>query len=530
MDKENLNGIPEEEIENTAEEIAEETVTESEETSVTEPESEEEAAQEENDEDAEQENVSEETEIDGEESEEISQEEISDEDIPEDELCPVCGERRKQEDSEYCAKCETAMLRRKIPLGAWLSGLASLGFGFLAFVMVLLISAPSLQVAKGDILAKNNCWYSAYNAYSEVSAVAEEINHYLGNGSIFVQTGMGVNERIVKSISEYKSPIEAYAAAGTLMANTDLTKIPFMQEYIKVSEEHDAVYYALEETINELFEEGAVAEEIYAQMNAAKENKELNEVYIDYYIFAAASYFTQEPAVLIEKLDALDKTAKADGGDYSWLYYMPFAEILTEAGEYERAEAILDEIIANDKSNYDAYELKLTTLIEKGDKEAAKELVEQFKLNNEGLDTAFTLEIKYLRCTGEIDKAKALCAEAAQLYGTSPEIFRQYALVYLLEGDYKQAYKMAYTADTNAYYLAYMGDSEAYNDIGLISTVYLSAYLYQASGEVADDDVSMVETILSSIGDISVSEVTLDIINGEKTVNEVLTEGACDLR
>lgn len=520
MDKENLNGIPEEEIENTARKIDEEAV----ETAV---ESEDAAVQEEKIEEAGQEEAAEETEtefIEGENGEN------SEEEISEDELCPVCGERRKQDGSEYCEKCETAMLRRKIPLGAWLSGLAALGFGFFAFVLVLLISAPSLQVAKGDILAKNNCWYSAYNAYSEVSAVAEEINSYLGEASMFVQTGMGVNERIVRSVSKCSSPIEAYAAAENLMADTDLTKIPFMQEYIKVSEEHDAVYFALEEPINALFEEGAVAEDIYAKMNAAKENKELNEVYIDYYIFAAASYFTQEPEILIEKLDALDKTAKADGGDYSWLYYMPFAEVLTEAGEYERAEAILNEVIAKDKSNYDAYELKLTTLIENGNKEAAKELVEQFKADNEGLDTALTLEIQCLRCIGELDKAKALCAEAAELYGTSPEIFRQYALIYLLEGDYRQAYKMAYTADTNAYYLAYMGDSEAYNDIGLISTVYLSAYMYQASGEVADDDASMVETILSSIDDLSVSEVTFDIINGEKTINEVLTEGACDLR
>jgi hypothetical protein len=88
---------------------------------------------------------------------------------------------------------------------------------------------------------------------------------------------------------------------------------------------------------------------------------------------------------------------------------------------------------------------------------------------------------------------------------------------------------MAYTADTNAYYLAYMGDTEAYNDIGLISTVYLSSYMYQASGEVSEEDASMVDTILSSIDDISVSPVTLDIISGEKTINEVLTEGACDL-
>lgn len=510
MDKENLNGIPEEEIENTAEEIQEEVI-----------------AQKENIEEAEQEETETETSEDG--NEEIS-EEVPEEDISDDEICPICGERRKQEGSEYCEECETAMLRRKIPLGAWLSGLAALGFGFFAFVLVLLISAPSLQVAKGDIFAKNNCWYSAYTAYSEVSAVTEEINYYLGEGSVFVQNGMGVNERIVKSIAKYSSPIEAYAAAQNVMPNVDLTKIPFMKEYIKVSEEHDAAYYALEEPINALFEENAVPEDIYNSMNAVKANEEINDVYVDYYIFAAASYFTQEPEVLIEKLEALDKTAKASGEDYSWLYYMPFAEILTEAGEYERAEAILNEIIESDKSNYDAYELKLTTAIKKGEKGTAKAIVEEFKSNNEGLDTAYALEIQYLRCAGEVDKAKELCEEAAELYASSPEIFRQYALIYLLKGDYKQAYKMAYTADTNAYYLAYMGDSEAYNDIGLISTVYLSAYMYEASGAVSYDDASMVETILSSIDEISVSEVTLDIINGEKTIVEVLTEGACDLR
>ena len=151
MSDENIKGIPEEEAveltEETVEEAVEETVAE------TAEEIPEEASEESAEETAE------------EISEEASEE--TNEEISEDLICPYCGENKKEEDSDYCAECEAAMLARKIPFLAWVGGLAAVVFSVFALALVFLLTAPSLQVAKGDSYAREKRWYSAYTAYSK---------------------------------------------------------------------------------------------------------------------------------------------------------------------------------------------------------------------------------------------------------------------------------------------------------------------------------------------------------------------------
>ena len=96
MDKEPINGIPEED--ETAAEQQEITVGESTEESAESPETQAEPV----------------PETDGAEAEE-AEESPEPEETDESELCTICGESRKAEDSDYCSECEAAMLKRKIP-------------------------------------------------------------------------------------------------------------------------------------------------------------------------------------------------------------------------------------------------------------------------------------------------------------------------------------------------------------------------------------------------------------------------------
>ena len=68
----------------------------------------------------------------------------------EDSLCIICGEKVKNEESDYCSECEAAMYKRKIPFLAWISGVAVICVSIFAFVISMLVSAPVLQAARGD--------------------------------------------------------------------------------------------------------------------------------------------------------------------------------------------------------------------------------------------------------------------------------------------------------------------------------------------------------------------------------------------
>ena len=150
MDKENLNGIPEEEK---TEVISDEAVSDEE---IAEEVQEETVCEEENRAEQADETVDE-TVNDAEEESEDSEETVEEDGEPA-EICPVCGEREVAEDSNYCTECETKMLKRRIPFLAWLSAFIVLGFSVFAFVLVLLASAPSLQATSPTRLKVPMTW------------------------------------------------------------------------------------------------------------------------------------------------------------------------------------------------------------------------------------------------------------------------------------------------------------------------------------------------------------------------------------
>ena len=110
-----------------------------------------------------------------------------------------------------------------------------------------------------------------------------------------------------------------------------------------------------------------------------------------------------------------------------------------------------------------------------------------------------------------------------------PELYRQLALIYLLEGDYDNAYDQAYQANLTAYNrYYYYGDSSAYT-VELDNTVYICAYLGKNFGEMTSEYAIYVNEILDSYEGVELSDKLNSIISGEKTVQQVLTEGECDL-
>ena len=545
MDNEKINSVPEEENEaqvnpNDAAEEAEETVQAAEETQETPDEESEEINDEpcENEETAEstaedsQEEISEdesEASDEPQENADTEDQETAEEEIPAENLCPVCEERAKGDDSDYCPECEAEMFSRKTPLLGWLGGLAAIVFSVFALSLAIIVSAPSIQIARADSLARNKCWYSAYREYSEVSAVVEEVNSILGATSPFAQTGAGLNVKIIEAVANCYSPLDALSIADNLFGEGSTEKHFALRKYTKVRDEYLATYEALMEPIEAMSYGEADAATTYAAFENARSAEGVNGIYIDYFLFNAAVYYGDENSVKLKYLEAVDAAAKESKADYSWLYYQDYASLLYEEGETEKALFYLNELTENDRTKFGAYELKMQIALIQGDTDEASRILAEFKKYNEGFDTAYILEAEFLRSSGEFEKAKTLLSEALEQYDSVPELHRQLALIYLLESDYGNAYESVFKADNNAYYLyAYMGDSSAYTP-QLNNTLYLCTYLAKQHGPITTENALYIDEILNSYSEEDLSPEVLSIINGEKTVKEVLTEGACDL-
>lgn len=528
MDKELMNAVPEGENE-APEAIADaEEITEAAEETVVETVEETEEIAEEAEENTEERTEPAETEVT--EAEEAEEETVEAEE-EEYELCPVCGENRLPENSNYCEECEAAMLKRKPPFLAWVCGAAVLVLSVFALVCSFLVSAPAIQVIKGDAAAKNNSWYTAFLEYSEVDTVVSEVNSILGSSALnnLVQSGSDVKLKLINAVAKYSNPLDAYSYASNYFTEEEIEKNATLRGYKEMQEAYAFNYETLYEGIEIMYSEDGTYEEVVAKFESFRGTEGVEDIFVDYFITAAASYYrlsAEEQLACFEKIDA---SAKASGNDYRWLYYIDYANMLNDAGESEKAIALLDEMIAEDNTAYDYYTLKMKTQIAQGKLDAAEETCSAFEANNEGYDTTYILRAVLLRCQGKTSEAKELLNEALETYGTVPELYRQLALLYLLEGDYDNAYEQAYTAYVTAYNrYYYYGDSNAYT-VELDNTVYICSYLCNELGEMTSENAIYITDVLSSYEGVELSDKLNSIISGEKTVQEVLTEGECDL-
>lgn len=523
LDKELINGIPEEN-ENTEIEASEEATEDALQTETQEPQEENEAS-----EDA----ASEAAENPEEKDDDVSESEISEDseentEIDEDSLCVICGEKRKGEESEYCPDCEAAMYKSKIPFLAWLSGIAVICVSIFAFVIAMLASAPALQAARGDIYASQKRWYPAYLEYSQVSSVVDEISSILGAETPFVAAGKKIEEKTIISYANSRSPLDAAYMAMMIHGENLANVLPGLEEYVEIYDEFYNSYSLIAEPLDAMLT-GATADETFKALLEFEDSPEMNKVYLNYFLFNAADYYQLSVDEQLAYVRAADESAKAQGKDFSWLYSLEIADILCQEGRYDEALEFIDVLAENDKSNYRAFDLKMRIAIAKGDTDGASKILAEFKTNNEGFDSAYALEAAYHRCTGDLEKSKLIIEEGLVENDTSSELHRQLALLHLINGSYSDAYEEAFTADSNASYMAnYYMDSSGFTP-QLDNTVYLCASLCKKHGLAGSENAVYLDQIIDYYKDFVPSKQASEVLDGEKTAKEVLTEGVCDL-
>lgn len=509
MDNEKINGIPEEETDAIGEEMQE--VEETEEVNETVAE---ETA------DAEEDTV---------DAEDEDEEELPEELEEDDGLCLCCGENQSEEGSDYCAECEAVMLSRKIPFFAWLCGFVAVVMSVFALCLATVVAAPSIKVARGDSLARDNCWYSAYREYSEVNSVINELNSIIGTESPFIQMGTGLVYRIIDTVANTASPLDAISVADSLLGSNSTSNHAALKKYDMLRTEYMATYTAVESTLTVMqYGESSYAT-TKASFEAHRNTEGVSNVLVDYFIFTAAVYYGEDVNVRLAALEAVDNSAKETGEDYSWLYYQDYADVLFEAGKANEAVKYVDTLIENDKTKFGAYELKIRIALSAGDIEAAYTVLEEFEKYNEGYDTAYVLEATLLRVSGKTEEAKILLDDAMAEYESVPELYRQLALIYLLEGDIDKFYTTMDNAVYNALYLYnYMNDRSTIT-AQLINTAYICEILAEKNGSSLAGTSTWIMQLTDGMLDSDLPERVLAAVNGEKTWAEILTEGECDI-
>ncbi len=514
MDNELMNGVPEEEeatVKNTPETPEEEIIADSAEETIAEEN--EEAATEDNEETV---------------SEEESPAEESEEESDSESLCIICGENEKEDDSDYCAECTAAMYKRKIPFLAWVSGLAVLVMSVFAFVLTALISAPALQAARGDTYAAKNCWYPAYVEYSKVSGVVNELTDIFGQETPFIKAGKSIDGKMIESYAKCRSPLDAVYMATMMYGESQVEKIPYVKKYVDIYNDFYQNYSLMGETLENMMGD-ATKEETFAALEGFKGVEGINEVYRNYFLFNAADYYKLGADEELKYVEAADAAAKEQGEDYAWLYYIEIADILCSEDKYEQAVKYVDGLVERDKSNYRASSLKMRLAFAMGDEQKAAQTLADFKTDNKDYDSAIALEAAYLRMTGDLEKSKLLCEEGFVEYDSSPELHRQLALVYLCEGDYANAYEQAFIADSNAAYIAnYYMDSSNYTPQH-DSTLYLCTMICKNKNIKTTENAAYIDQIVEYYTGYEPTHQVSSILSGEKTAQQVLTEGVCDL-
>ncbi|MBR4727513.1 MAG: hypothetical protein IK080_06440 [Clostridia bacterium] len=464
---------------------------------------------------------------------EEDKEEPDDVNVP---LCRRCMEQPVEEGEWYCAACAEEMQKIRIPIYGWIGGFLVLIAAAAALVSAFLNSAPALQVARAEASANKGNWMIAYKQYRKADEVVYRVDQILdedGTPTIFIKIGSAVRARQAEAALRGYNPVDAYDFLMSYFPTAEAQKrCPIAAEILEEYEIYDAAYALIEDPALALINGEATAQEVNAQLEALRD--QVSPVYVDYFLAVLTEYYDCTDEEALARYQKLDETAKASGREYYWLYYERYLNTLQNQGQYEQALALAEEYLQKDPSNLTMLgkKIKLALLMDKEDvaEEAYKALSDLYGSTDA---QAIATELLMLRFRGEFEKAETLVTDAIESADTDTavELHRQMALIYLLQEDYNKAFDEAYEANYNAYYVyEYYGDDSLYSD-ELDNTLYVCAYLCQLYGDGSAEFADKISEVLASYAgaDKHFSAQTRAITSGEKTVQQVLTEGVYDL-
>ena len=367
---------------------------------------------------------------------EVQEEEPEEEEIPEDELCKCCGERRRDtsfgEDYPYCSECRDVMKASGLRVPA-----------VLMLLLTFILAGASLYFSTYYI-ADYNTLMQAEQHYEarELSDAAALYSQYISQKSgADLQSLTGFQDAY--SITAVKQLAKTFADMGYLGdANEVLTtylgekalKMPWNKQYLALNEEYAALSKtstAINEILQDVLYYGETDVDFKdrdAQLQALVLEKDEdgnlvhNAAFVEFYRYVLLNV---QGASNEEQLKQLQLVQQLDENQHPWMYLSTMADLSSKLGDVEGTKAYVEECLAINKQEAAAY----------------KSLANVYRFQKEP----------------DADQILAVAEQAkthlTSSVGSAPTYQEQFAVGYLLKGDYEKAMQAmeAYMSFTTSY-------------------------------------------------------------------------------
>ena len=416
------------------------------------------------------------------------QEQEAEKEIPEDELCECCGERRKDdsfgEDYPYCSECRELM--KAFPVKAT---------AIIAAVVMVIVAAVSLYFCAVSIDDYTSLLDAeAYYSQRKYNDAAMLYNSYLSQKKY----GENVSLSAVKNLAGIFAELGYLGDAKDTVENhfpEAMLKLPWNRKYSRMSEDYDEMYKtsnAVSEILQEVMysSEKINFEEKDAQILALlepDENGEVqhSEVFVEYYRFVLMNITDQK---LEKQLEQLNRIEELDKGEHPWLYLPNIIQTAARLGDTETAEKYFErctEINVQESIAYSA----LANAYRFAEKTDAERILEVAKL-----------------------------AEENAAASDAPTFYQIYAIGYLFQGKNEEAMKAM----------------ESYMNSGTMTgqspyTVQ-SCNLYALCCVLADDEdgYKEMQNVFAASG-MDIAKSVQKLKDGKLTVEEVLKDNGGEI-
>jgi len=444
--------------------------------------------------------------------------------VEDDKLCIRCGEKAKDtsvsEDYEFCADCRKEMLNAPL---RWTGFVAALAIIIITGVAVL-IGAFTAVVAEPVIEAEGNVAQhrlgDALTSFTAADKAATDLNTQFKMDNLFTtgtktfvkkmqvtaitSSPLSVGQTLSTAIKDAKNynnpwlkPLKQYSDTYTVFQNTQAAVEPIVSKY-QSAKPADVPYDSLIAQIDAL----------KTSKNASKYGNYLLEYYKTYVEVLA----DKGPATELKYMLEVKKLAP----DATWLYDYYLADTYQRLGRYNDMIAACNELIAQNLNSVDVYSLKARAYCYQKEFAKALAVCNDMEVYNAKSAADYALRAEIYRREGDFTKAASVCADGIKNSNGSTELYRQQAIVLLLQGNKKAAYDAAYNAYNSA-------NTNQDTTLELMDTIALCAYI---AGE--KDMYTQTVSSLKSNG-YSLADSVTKYIAGTMTLKEIFVTGKGDV-
>ncbi len=287
---------------------------------------------------------------------ELPEEPEQQEEIPEEERCQCCGERRRDlsfgEDYPYCAECRDLMKAAPIK---WT--------GVLCWIVMLVVAAASMLVCSGAITDYATLM-EAETYYANRQIVDAEATYY--NYLSSAQYNDNHSRAAVRNLIDIFSSMGYLSDANDLITQnfTDAQlKLPWNKRYAAIAQEFKDISTASEK-ISSLLQDVMYAEEgfDFDEKNAALDKLTapaedgtpgLPEIFVEYYRYVLMNLSKQKSND--EMIAQLQHMEELDDGSHTWLYLTNLLSLASKAGNLELTQTYYDKVLKINKQESTAY-------------------------------------------------------------------------------------------------------------------------------------------------------------------------------